>query len=387
MIRAKLVVTKQGAPLWMDYLASPVLVMTSNISFSAVGCEDGSLHIYSPAGRRLLPAIVLESTPVLLQSLHQWLVCMTSTGLLYSWDIYNLTCCIEGVSVAPVLQQVVELEKEAACIKDIRIQEDGLPIIITAAHQAFVYHTNMKTWLRAHDSCVKEPLLNRYLRLSKEKNRKATQENFERVASSDLSQNPSDCPPSYFTHTQLTEPSVHVLRYGWVFWFMHRSPGEKITDYEGAMKKIATFKTVEEFWAVYSHLRRPSDLPNISDYHLFKQGVRPVWEDDVNINGGKWIVRVKKGLASRYWESLVLAIIGDQFDVDDEICGAVLSIRGSEDIISVWNKTSSNGKINLKIRDTIKRHLNLPAETTMEYKTHNDALRDKSSFRNTDVFR
>jgi translation initiation factor 4E len=45
-----------------------------------------------------------------------------------------------------------------------------------------------------------------------------------------------------------------------------------------------------------------------------------------------------------------LAIIGDQFDVKDEICGAVLSIRGSEDIISVWNKTSSNGKINLKIR-------------------------------------
>ena len=70
----------------------------------------------------------------------------------------------------------------------------------------------------------------------------------------------------------------------------------------------------------------------------------------MNINGGKWIVRVKKGLAGRYWESLVLAIIGDQFDVQDEICGAVLSIRGSEDIISVWNKTSSNGKINLKIR-------------------------------------
>lgn len=128
---------------------------------------------------------------------------------------------------------------------------------------------------------------------------------------------------------------------------------------------MTRFIQVEEFWAAYSHLRRPSDLPNISDYHLFKQGVRPVWEviiksdnrgeaydyqDDVNINGGKWIVRVKKGLASRYWESLVLAIIGDQFDVNDEICGAVLSIRGSEDIISVWNKTSSNGKINLKIR-------------------------------------
>ncbi|KAI8638806.1 translation initiation factor eIF 4e-like domain-containing protein [Parasitella parasitica] len=187
--------------------------------------------------------------------------------------------------------------------------------------------------------------------------------------------------------TRLNQDKSHALHYGWVFWFMHRSRGEKITDYEGAMKKIATFNTIEEFWAVYSHLRRPSELPNISDYHLFKEGVRPVWEDTVNIDGGKWIVRLKKGLASRYWELLVLAIIGDQFDVKDEICGAVLSIRGSEDIISVWNKTSSNGKINLKIRDTIKKHLSLPSETTMEYKTHNDALRDNSSFRNTDVFR
>ncbi|KAG0180162.1 Eukaryotic translation initiation factor 4E type 2 [Apophysomyces sp. BC1021] len=179
----------------------------------------------------------------------------------------------------------------------------------------------------------------------------------------------------------------HPLHYAWVFWFMHRSPKEKIKDYEGSMKRIASFTSVEEFWAVFSHLRRPNDLPYISDYHLFKQGVRPVWEDEANMQGGKWIVRLKKGLASRYWESLVLAIIGDQFDVNDEICGAVLSIRASEDIISVWNKTAANGRINLKIRDTIKKNLGLPSDTIMEYKTHNDALRDRSSYSNTDIFR
>lgn len=48
--------------------------------------------------------------------------------------------------------------------------------------------------------------------------------------------------------------------------------------------------------------------------------------------------------------SQLLAIVGEQFDVGDEICGAVLSIRSSEDIISVWNKTAANGRINLKIR-------------------------------------
>ncbi|KAJ1964394.1 hypothetical protein IWQ62_002943 [Dispira parvispora] len=180
---------------------------------------------------------------------------------------------------------------------------------------------------------------------------------------------------------------IHPLQYTWVFWFMHRAPGQKITNYESGMKRIASFSSIEDFWAVYSHLRRPHELPTISDYHLFKQGVRPVWEDDVNKNGGKWIVRLKKGIASRYWESLILAVIGDQFDVGDDICGVVLSIRNSEDILSVWNKSAQNGKINLTIRDTIKRVLNLPADTVMEYKAHNDSMRDNSSFRNTDVYK
>ncbi|KAF9960061.1 Eukaryotic translation initiation factor 4E type 2 [Mortierella alpina] len=180
--------------------------------------------------------------------------------------------------------------------------------------------------------------------------------------------------------------SLHPLHFNWVFWFMHRTPGSKILNYESSMKKIATFGSVEDFWAVYSHLKRPHELPNVSDYHLFKQGVRPVWEDATNINGGKWIVRLKKGLASRYWENLVMAVIGDQFDVGSEICGIVLSIRGGEDILSLWNQSAHEGRINLKIRDTMKRILNLPADTIMEYKTHNDALKDNSSFRNTDVF-
>ncbi|KAF9540580.1 Eukaryotic translation initiation factor 4E type 2 [Mortierella hygrophila] len=180
---------------------------------------------------------------------------------------------------------------------------------------------------------------------------------------------------------------IHPLHFNWVFWFMHRPPGSKIVNYESAMKKIATFGSVEDFWAVYSHLRRPHELPNVSDYHMFRQGVRPVWEDAANINGGKWIVRLKKGLASRYWENLIMAVIGDQFDVGSEICGIVLSIRGAEDILSIWNQSSQGGRTNLKIRDTMKRVLSLPADTIMEYKTHNDALKDNSSFRNTDVFR
>lgn len=132
---------------------------------------------------------------------------------------------------------------------------------------------------------------------------------------------------------------------------MHRNPGSKIRDYDSAMKRVGAFSSVEDFWAIYVHLRRVNELPIISDYHLFRAGVKPTYEDPANANGGKWTLRLKKGISLRFWEDLLLAIVGDQFhDVGDDLCGAVMSVRNGEDVLSVWNKTSSNGIINLKIR-------------------------------------
>ncbi|PVV01705.1 hypothetical protein BB560_003865 [Smittium megazygosporum] len=184
-----------------------------------------------------------------------------------------------------------------------------------------------------------------------------------------------------------TTPNSHPLQYSWTFWYMHREPGQKIVDYEASTIKIGSFFTVEEFWNVYTHTIRPNDMPIILDLHLFRFGVRPVWEDEMNINGGKWMIRIKKGLASRLWERLVLGIIGNQFEHFDQVCGAVLSIRNSEDIISLWNKTAHDAAINISIRDSIKSILGISHDTIMEYKAHNDSLRDNSSFRNTDIYK
>ncbi|KAG8876461.1 hypothetical protein FRB97_004151 [Tulasnella sp. 331] len=110
---------------------------------------------------------------------------------------------------------------------------------------------------------------------------------------------------------------------------------------------------------------------------------RPVWEDPLNQNGGKWIIRLRKSIADRLWEDLVLAVIGDQFDIDDGICGVVLSVRGAEDILSVWNRDDKDADAKGRIRDVIRRALGLPKETIMEYKSNNDSMNDRSSFRTT----
>jgi translation initiation factor 4E len=164
---------------------------------------------------------------------------------------------------------------------------------------------------------------------------------------------------------------------------------EPVHSYETSIKTICTVKTVEDFWSCYNFMKRPNDLPNTTDYHFFRDGIKPTWEDPGNSRGGKWIIRLPKGLASRYWEEIVLAMIGGQFPgvPDGEICGAVVSIRYSEDILGIWNRTSTDREMTERIRDAIKKILQLPPYAPMEYKPHQSSVADKSSFRNTQVWK
>jgi hypothetical protein len=66
----------------------------------------------------------------------------------------------------------------------------------------------------------------------------------------------------------------------YVFWFSKRGSGPQAqrTSYEDTIKRISEFSTVEGFWCTYCHLSKPSAVPNYSDFHLFKSGIRPLWE-------------------------------------------------------------------------------------------------------------
>ncbi|TKS79930.1 Calpain-10 [Collichthys lucidus] len=174
----------------------------------------------------------------------------------------------------------------------------------------------------------------------------------------------------------------HPLQYNYTFWYSRRTPGRPAStqSYEQNIKQIGSFASVEQFWRFYSHMIRPGDLTGHSDFHLFKEGIKPMWEDDANKMGGKWIIRLRKGLASRCWENLILAMLGEQFMVGEEICGAVVSVRFQEDIISIWNKTASDQATTARIRDTLRRVLNLPPNTIMEYKTHTDSIKAWEDF-------
>ena len=47
-------------------------------------------------------------------------------------------------------------------------------------------------------------------------------------------------------------------------------------------------------------------------------------------------------LMNLLWLWQLLAMIGEQFEEGDEICGAVVSVRKAGDKIAIWTKTASN---------------------------------------------
>jgi translation initiation factor 4E len=153
--------------------------------------------------------------------------------------------------------------------------------------------------------------------------------------------------------------------------------------------------------SLYNNIKPPSWLSVGTDFHLFKEGVEPKWEDPTCEHGGKWTVLVPKSPNSKqvldtYWLNAVrttsspsaifqatfcnssslgshsdfccfgtringlpgmenvrplmhelcwtqlLACIGEQFTEGDEICGIVVNVRAKQDKLCVWTKTAAN---------------------------------------------
>ena len=116
-----------------------------------------------------------------------------------------------------------------------------------------------------------------------------------------------------------------------------------------------------------------------TDFHLFKEGIEPKWEDKNCANGGKWTYLFPKsrsvGDQDEYWLKLLLAMIGEQFSEPSEICGAVISIRQKQHRIALWTKTSSNVAHQLAIGRSFKTILGLPENDKINYMVHDDAIR------------
>ncbi|KZT18922.1 translation initiation factor eIF4e [Neolentinus lepideus HHB14362 ss-1] len=125
--------------------------------------------------------------------------------------------------------------------------------------------------------------------------------------------------------------------------FSHTAPPES-GDYEAGLTVVGEFDTVESFCRHFNWLKPPSKLERNSNYHLFKSGIKPMWEDEANAKGGKWVLTMKNNpaLLDRCWSWLAMALVGEELDEGDEVCGAVVSLRSKVDRIQLWTRSKDD---------------------------------------------
>lgn len=126
----------------------------------------------------------------------------------------------------------------------------------------------------------------------------------------------------------------------WTLWFDNPRFAGSETDWKDNLKNCGNFDTVEDFWRIYNNVKPPSQLSLNSNYHIFREGILPTWEDPINKGGGKFVYTIQKkvsksGVGDEAWMFTILSVIGETLDLDgDQVVGAVVSIRKSQDRIA-----------------------------------------------------
>ena len=95
-------------------------------------------------------------------------------------------------------------------------------------------------------------------------------------------------------------------------------------------------------------------------------------------------LRLRKGLASRMFEALVLAALGRAHGMDDDMCGIVISSRVEEDVLSVWSPHKDR-EGTLRLQRGIIMTLALAPNAALEYKRHGNYVPPLREGAGTDV--
>ncbi|XP_061368533.1 protein HIRA-like [Gastrolobium bilobum] len=157
MLKETDITCKRGPQtLWSDRISGKVTVLAGNANFWAVGCEDGSLQIYTKCGRRAMPTMMMGSAATFVDCDECWkLLLVTRKGSLYLWDLFNRTCLLHDSLASLVASSPNSSAKDAGSIKVIsaKLSKSGSPLVVLATRHAFLFDMNLKCWLRVADDC------------------------------------------------------------------------------------------------------------------------------------------------------------------------------------------------------------------------------------------
>lgn len=134
----------------------------------------------------------------------------------------------------------------------------------------------------------------------------------------------------------------HVLGDKWVLW--SHQPYQENDDWTlRGYTKHATISTVEEFWEIFNGF--PS-LVNKDMWFLMREGVPPIWEHDVNAQGGSFKFRVSGDRIDNVWMMLAMFLVTENMCLraEDSVLISGISMSPKQhnfSTLNIWNLDSA----------------------------------------------
>lgn len=134
----------------------------------------------------------------------------------------------------------------------------------------------------------------------------------------------------------------------YTIWF---DPGQRHfrrrteSEYEDSLQQVGTFSSVQDFWRYWNAIDLAKVGQNCS-LSVFKDPVKPMWEDPGNQDGGQWIFKCSdRSQAEDYFTKLALALIGGYFECHESVCGVVLTTKPKSNSLGIWGSKTDRAVI------------------------------------------
>jgi translation initiation factor 4E len=140
--------------------------------------------------------------------------------------------------------------------------------------------------------------------------------------------------------------STHRLACEWVFWYfipnrrgtVYTDPAE---DWSCYLHPLHSFSAVEDFGRIVNSVERPAKLLKGCRYYVFRNGIRPLWEDPAMAGGSIVSAEVDKESDGGQelegkWIEVVLEALGSEAAHASSVLGVEYSSGPTAWTIALW---------------------------------------------------
>ncbi len=162
-----------------------------------------------------------------------------------------------------------------------------------------------------------------------------------------------------------------TLKQKWVLWFHKVNDNSWDIDSYMRVMEIVTYKDL---------LFVLKDLDNITSgmFFIMKEGIKPVYEDPQNVNGGYWSLRISKKEAFDVWKVILYYLSIDNLMKDKSshkhITGITVSPKINNCIFKIWVDDFKKFR-----KEDIRNDIPFLKSEELFYLQHSDNQKEKES--------